>query len=282
MTVNAARRPRRRTVKPTPEPVAIAPVGSYAIGEINQTVFDCPQCSRPLAVGTRRCPGCRTRLVLGVPLSKATIFAAVGLAMGIAVGSVGGVVFAATQMIPAAVPAPAPTAAPVVGPSAGTVTRPTTAPVASMPPPSPATGTDTGMPPLARSALVQAITVNEQLAGASGALRAALATAPFDASGVAEILRSISADAVYGADLADRVSGWPDSASIGTDLSGVYGAIHDSATNTLVASVRNTGAYRDGARAMVALLAKVAPVDARARDLATDQGVILPEATAQS
>ena len=41
---------------------------SLAIGEIDQTVFDCPRCSRPLAVGTRRCPGCRTRLMAGVPL----------------------------------------------------------------------------------------------------------------------------------------------------------------------------------------------------------------------
>jgi hypothetical protein len=80
MTVNAARRPRRRSVKPASEPVQTAPVGSFAIGEINQTVFDCPTCSRPLALGTRRCPGCRTRLVLGVPMSKAMIFATAGLA----------------------------------------------------------------------------------------------------------------------------------------------------------------------------------------------------------
>jgi hypothetical protein len=213
-------------------------------------------------------------------MSKAMIFATAGLAAGIAVGSVGGLVFAATQ-IPAAVPAPAvPTASPVA--SAGTMTLPSTAPVASMPAGSAPVVTETGMPPLARSALLQAITVNEELAGASGALRAALATSPFDASGVAEVLRSISADAVYGADLADRVSGWPGSATIGVDLSGIYGTIHDTATNTLVASVRNTTAYRDGARAMVALLARVEPIDSRARDLATDQGVILPEPTAQS
>jgi hypothetical protein len=180
------------------------------------------------------------------------------------------------------VPAPVPTAAPVAAATAGTVTLPSTAPVASMPAGSAPVVTETGMPPLARSALLQAITVNEELAGASGALRAALATSPFDASGVAEVLRSISADAVYGADLADRVSGWPGSATIGVDLSGIYGTIHDTATNTLVASVRNTTAYRDGARAMVALLAKVEPIDSRARDLATNQGVILPEPTAQS
>ena len=39
---------------------------SIAIGEIDQTIFDCPSCSRPLALGDRRCPGCRTRLLHGV------------------------------------------------------------------------------------------------------------------------------------------------------------------------------------------------------------------------
>src|SRR5690242_8687534 len=100
MTVNTARRPRRRTTGIAPEPLAVAPVGALAIGEIGQTVFDCPSCSRPPAMGARRCPGCRTRLVLGVPVSKVSVFASTGLAIGLVVGSVGGVLFAASRLIP--------------------------------------------------------------------------------------------------------------------------------------------------------------------------------------
>jgi len=82
MTVNAARRNRRRT----PEPQTIAPTESLAIGEINQTVFDCPVCARPLAVGARRCPGCGTRLLLGIQAGKASVLAGLGLVVGIALG----------------------------------------------------------------------------------------------------------------------------------------------------------------------------------------------------
>jgi hypothetical protein len=86
MTVNVARRSRRRTSSPRREP-SVAPTESLAIGEINQTVFDCPNCSRPLALGARRCPGCGTHLVLGVPLVKASVLGGVGLAIGIAHGA---------------------------------------------------------------------------------------------------------------------------------------------------------------------------------------------------
>lgn len=281
MTVSAAGRPRRRSVKPMREP-AVGSADSMAIGEIDQTVFDCPNCSRPLALGTRRCPGCRTRLMLGVPMSKATIFATAGLAVGVVLGSVGGFV-AASRVGPATVSAPAvPSVAPIAGASSGTGTIPSVAPIASAVPTSAGGtgGTDPGMPPIVRSALVQAVTVDEQLAGSSQALRTALATSPFDASEVAQILRSISADAVYAAELADHVSTWPDAATVGADLSAAYGSIHDSATETLVASVRNTTAYRDGARSMVRLLAAVGAIDARARELASAAGAALPSGAA--
>src|SRR4029079_19837812 len=103
MTVNAVRRARRRPVPPLAEENGPSSE-SLAIGEIDQTVFDCPRCSRPLAVGTRRCPGCRTRLMAGVPLSRASGFVAVGLAVGLAVGGAGGAAFGLNQ-VPAAAPA---------------------------------------------------------------------------------------------------------------------------------------------------------------------------------
>src|SRR4051812_40343743 len=100
MTVNTARRPRRRTTGIAPRPPVAAPVGTLAIGGVGQPVFACPACARPVEIGARRCPGCRTRLVFGVPLSKASVFASTGLAIGLVAGSVGGVVFAAARLIP--------------------------------------------------------------------------------------------------------------------------------------------------------------------------------------
>jgi hypothetical protein len=270
MTVNAARRTRRRGAAQDPEPVLHAPVDTLQIGEINQTVFDCPTCSRPLALGARRCPGCRTRLVMGVPLRKASVLTATGLAMGLILGAVGGAVFAATHLTASpgqgAVSA-AGSAAPVgVGGSS-----PTPAASVHLATPSIATPAPDSMPSLTRSALTQAITVDDRLAAARSSLEAALAATPFSASDVAQILRSVSADAVYAGQLAERISTWPDSAAIGQDLGAAYGAIHDSAAATLVASVRNEASYRAGARAMIVLIAALSTVDSRARDLAAAQ-----------
>ena len=98
MTVDAARRSRRRT------PVAgrdsepyIAPATSIAIGEIGQTIFECPSCARPLALGVGRCPGCGTRLVRGVALGKASAFIAIGLAVGLLAGAGAGLAFGLTH-----------------------------------------------------------------------------------------------------------------------------------------------------------------------------------------
>ena len=64
------------------------------------------------------------------------------------------------------------------------------------------------MPALTRSALTQAILLDERLAAASAALQGAIAAARFDAVEVARILRLISADSVYGSSLASIVIGW--------------------------------------------------------------------------
>src|SRR5712671_1260637 len=105
MTVDAARRTRRRVpkVSPGPEPLFVPP-STMAIGELDQTIFECPSCSRPLALGARRCPGCGTRLIAGVTLGKASSFVAVGLAIGLLAGTGGGIVFGFSH---APVPAPA-------------------------------------------------------------------------------------------------------------------------------------------------------------------------------
>jgi len=272
MTVNAVRRPRRRAAASEPATIA-PPPESLAIGEIDQTVFDCPNCSRPLAVGARRCPGCRTRLVAGIPVSKASVFAAGGLAIGLAFGGVGGAVFGLSS----ATPAPAtPIAVASAAPGGGTGPGQTARPLASGLPGS--GGGSTSMPSIASSALVQAATVNDRLRTASGFLTAALATSPFDASSVAQTLRSISADTVYGQQLADKVAAWSGSAEVGTDLGALYDSIHDNAVEALVMSVTNPAAYRSSARSMVKLLASLRSIDARIAEVATTNGVVLTQA----
>ena len=276
MTVNTVRRPRRRTGTVGSAGV-VPPVGGLAIGEIGQTVFDCPTCGRPLAIGVRRCPGCATRLVLGVPLSKASTFAAAGLTIGVVAGSLAGFVFATSRSSAGATPPPAgvtpaavssaETTAPSVSPFA------TASPVASSAPPS-------AMSPLVRSALSQAISLDARLAASEVALRKALGASAFSASDAAEILRSISADVVYGEQLADRVSRSPEGASVGADLATIYGSIHDAAAEGLVASVRDAASYRATTKSMIVLLGRVADPDGRARRLLADNDPSSTESSA--
>ena len=271
MTVNAARRPRRRAAAPPPEPIVV-PAESIAIGEIDQTVFDCPTCARPLAMGTRRCPGCGTHLIIGVPMSKASVIATGGLVLGLLLGWATGVVFGLVSR--PMVVAPAPVVVPSVAPVGGGGTLATPVPIASAPvAPGDWTG---GMPAIARSALSQAVTVNDHFAAASASLSAVLAAPSFDPSDVAQILRAISAESVYGEQLAAKVSSWSDSAAVGQRLNGLYGAIHDTAGEGLLASVRNEAAYRQSAKTMITLLAGLRSVDTELRALAEANGVTLP------
>jgi hypothetical protein len=272
MTVDVARRPRRRSPRPSAdaEPT-IAPANAFAIGELEQTVFDCPSCARPLALGARRCPGCRVRLINGVTLGKASSFTAVGLAIGLLAGGGGGLLYGLANPAAAAGPAlAAGSSSAPVGSTGGTsssnpgaTATPTTSAAASAPTPSaPAATEPGGLPPVTRSALVQVIGTNARLATAGTALRGALAAPKFDVSGVAQILRSISADSVFGQQLGARVSAWPGASDVGAEIGTFYGAIHDAAADGLSASVQNGAAYRAAATRMLKLLDGMTALDA--------------------
>jgi hypothetical protein len=275
MTVNVVRRTRRRTPEPRPDPI-VTPKESLAIGEINQTVFDCPKCARPIAIGVRRCPGCHTRLVLRVPLATAAVFASVGLAFGIAFGGALGFsaslgrTAAATTVPGIAVP---PSAATVPG---GGGTTPTASPTSV---PSSGAG-PADIPPMSRSALSQAIGVNGRLAAGAATLRAALDGRQFDASTVAQTLRSLSADSVFGQQLAGRLTDWPGSASLGRDLETLYDSVHQTSTEWLVSSVRDEAAYRAAAAAMLDVLKGLTALDAEANALAGRVGLVVAPSAA--
>lgn len=276
---------------PSPTPAflpRLVPGNSMTIGEIDQTVFDCPSCSRPLALGARRCPGCSVRLVNGVVLGKASVFVTAGLALGLLAGAGGGFMLGIGSA--AAVPAigagarPGAAGGPSVGPIAAS-TAPSapavTAPPSPGPGPSASVGATPGsIPPATRAALVQTAGSNDRLTAARADLTAALAASTFDASNVARILRAVSADSVHAEQVATRIAAWSGSAAVGTRLAAFYGTIHEAAADSLVASVRNVAAYRAAATTMVGLLAGIPAVGDEIRAAAASLGVVIPEPSA--
>ena len=277
MTVDAARRTRRRaSAKGAPPEPTIAPTESIAIGEFDQTIFECPSCARPLALGARRCPRCGTRLVAGVTLGKASGFMAAGLAVGLLLGAGGGFLLSA-RLAAAVTPASAAASAPPLTGSTATSTSTPGATATATPDPTatPSSGT-AGIPLATRTALVQVVGMNDRLATAEAGLRAVLAAPTFDSSEVAQILRSVSADSVFRQQIADRIAAWPGSSTVGAQLATFYGSIHDTAANGLLASVQNRAAYRAAATAMVKLLHGLPSVDAAVRAAAESAGVDLP------
>jgi hypothetical protein len=278
MTVNVARRNRRRTFEPLPEAVPVTE--SIAIGEINQTVFDCPSCARPLVLGTRRCPSCGTRLILGVATSKAAVLGGLGLAIGILAGGTIGYTAGVSRA------AAAPAAAGIVaasgvpglaggGGKAANSVRPTATPAPS------ASESSTGpIPALSRSALLQAVGVNSRLGSGAVALQASLKARVFDSSVVAQTLRTISGDSVFGLQLAGRMGDWPASATLGLDLASFYDSVHQTAIDGLVASVRDDAAYRSTAVAMLKVLAGLSAVDAETASVADQIGLDLAPSSA--
>ena len=267
MTVDVA---RRRTRKPK----IASKSDSLSIGEIDQTVFACPACARPLALGARHCPGCGTHLILGVQAKRASIFASVGLIAGVVVSGLIGATAAAidTTMrdadaaaaaaaIANALPSIAPTAAPTPSPS-----------------PSATTGTTSTFPGLTRSALVEAAALHTRLATSSASLVAAVGSGPFDTLTVSGVLRATSGDAVIGLQLAPVIGAWSGGETLSADLRSFYLAVQATAAEGLSASIRNDTAYRAAAEKMIALLGGLEAVDAQLRDVAGRAGLSLAPA----
>ena len=269
MTVNVARRRSKDRLTMAES--------TMAIGEIGQTIFGCPACSRPLAVGVRRCPGCSTHLLMGVQAGRASMFVTVGLILGVAFGGGMAAVLSAIRL-------PAHDAQVADAATAAALARAVQVqPVAPAPAiASPAAGGSTGtgaslaIPAISASALGQALVLDNRLADSAGALQAALTATTFDAFEVSQILRDASADSVIGIQLTQNLKSWSGGTVIGDQLSTFYATVQSTAAEGLGASIRNEAAYRRAAAAMVELLAGLKPIDGQARDLATSSGISLP------
>ncbi len=239
---------------------------SMPIGEEDRNIFSCPVCSRPLATGVRRCPGCRTRLVLGVPMARASVFASVGLVVGLTTGGILGV----TGMAGAGNAGGPGPSAPVIGvvpsdtPSASIAPSPTVWP--SLP----------TVPATARSAMGQVGTLADRLADAGEDLQFALDQPVLDGVEVAETLRTMNSTAAFGVDVAHRLGTWAAAEPVAEELESFYEEIRRTARAGLAASVRNESAYRASATAMLLVLEKLAPLLDQARPLAETIDVDLP------
>src|SRR4029079_12600468 len=157
-------------------------------------------------------PGCRTRLINGVVISKATIFLAAGLVLGLAIGGAGGFLMSAGGSAKGVTP-------PVIAAASASAAPPTSAPP-SVPSVAPATQAPTAVsiPAVTRSALIQAVETNKRLAASGKDLDAALTDNSFDASDDYQALRAMSADAVFAEQVATHVRDWSGSSEVGAKL----------------------------------------------------------------
>ncbi|MFL5755564.1 MAG: hypothetical protein ACJ77N_04615, partial [Chloroflexota bacterium] len=240
--------------------------GSLAIGEPDRDIFNCPICSRPLAVGVRRCPGCRTRLVLGVQALKAMTFAVLGLGIGLMFG--GGVVGVLAGARPVADPVsrPLPTSAPVV--------RPSVAPSVVIP--SPTVVVVPVVPATAIAALRSTATIDGRLQSLMAPLAAELVRKDGSASEIARILRRVSFEAGTGSTLVEPLGRWPDAQPLATQFAAFYVGLRSTAQDGLGASVTDMASYRATGTKVLRALSTLATLDKARAALATSAGIEIP------
>lgn len=230
------------------------------IGEADANIFACPACSRPLGVGTPRCPSCGTRLVAGVKLSRALSFVALGVTIGmIASGGVMAVTSAARPADLAVMPAP-------------TIVTPTTAPVPSAAAPT----VHSGIPSSAVSALRQSTLLNQRVVADAERLTAALALPNPSSSDIAPILRAMLSTSSFGARLAPTVGEWDKAGVVSTDLAAFYAEIASTAQDGLAASLSDRAAFVTAGKRMLTVVGGLDGIDSASRTLAASADIELP------
>lgn len=235
-----------------------------AIGENDIEYFSCPGCSRPLARGAMRCPGCGAAMVLGVRLKRAGVLMVVGVLLGLLVGGA-----ITTSVITTLLREPRPVAAVVpavpllVASAVASPSLPVEVPVHAA-------------PPAAVSALSGTAVVNGRIAVDAVTLSATLTDQNASSIEIARAFRSLAADAALGIDVAGRLASWPEAAAVKSDLETFYLAMADSARTALRAPFSDTVGYRGSAAAMMPVLAKLSGVDAKSRALAWTIDLELP------
>ena len=235
-----------------------------SIGEPEAHVFNCPKCARPLSEGTPRCPGCGTRLIMGVVFRRASLLIGFGFIVG---AFLGGVVM--SIVITTLIHVPTQT---VVTTPGGVVTPQASGAAASSEPVAPATP----IPAVALSSLRQMSLLDARIVDDASSLSAAV-KAKKSAVDLALVLRSVASDATIGADLVTQVRSWDEAGQFASDRQAFYDEILAIAHDGLRDSLSDKTAYRATARKMLKALHGLAALDAASRDLAATAKMTLPK-----
>jgi hypothetical protein len=209
-------------------------------------------------------------LIHGVQVRRVSVFVGIGVVGGLVVG------FAIHSLLMAlGGPGVSQDPAAIVSPSQAASEAPpaTEAPQVTD---APAPTSASTVPGIVRSALSQAATVDDRLAASAQDLKAALAAPTFDTIVASGILRSMSADAVSGLQLAPYIGGWSGGTAASEAMTTFYTLVQQTAAEGLSASIRNTAAYQGAATAMIDVLSGLQAVDDEVRAAAIDAGVDLP------
>ena len=235
------------------------------IGEPEAHVFNCPKCARPLSEGTPRCPGCGTRLIMGVVFRRASVLMGFGFIVG---AFLGGVVMSVviTTLIGS------PTQPVVTTPGGPTTPQASQAAGAS----APAAAPETPVPAVALSSLRQMSLLDARIVDDASSLSAAL-KAKKSAVDLALVLRSVASDATIGADLVTQVRTWDEAGQFAADRQAFYNQVLAIAQDGLRDSLSDKSAYRLTSRKMLKVLHGLTALDAASRDLAAIAKVSLPK-----
>lgn len=228
-----------------------APADPMVSGGTDAAVFGCPACGRTIARGSTRCGGCGQRLVLDVPVRKASMLVGAGLFAGLVVGGVLVGLMTPRQASPAAATA-----------------------AASLPPgptPIPAAVVSKSL-----AALRGTTTLNGRLAAEAQPLSRALAAKKLPVADVVTVLRHMSADTRAAAAMVPSLGSWADAAEQQAALTAFYDSLTSELDTGLAASVKSANAYRKTAQRVMVLLARIPELDAASRTLAAGMGAELP------
>jgi hypothetical protein len=246
MAINVLRGLRNRVAGPAASPDGYSDANGPAMPAADTPrgpQVACATCGRPLALTQTQCPGCGLRVLAGVPLRHGAILMVTGTVVGLIVGASLAVVLAlAGRPGSTAADLPAASVAPGELPAGSGDPSLVSGPV----------------PSEAATALRLAVTIEDRLAASASSLNKQAKAKSFNAVTAATTIRAIAADAAWGSDVVDRLSGWPAGAPLRAQLESFYQQVRQTARDALGVSIKDAAKYKQSAKRMVKLLASIA------------------------
>lgn len=264
MAINVLRGLRNRVAAPTADSGDMSDEMPPAVesGETQRGPrFACPTCGRPLALTEITCPSCGLKVLAGVPLRHGAVLIVAGVFLGLVVGVGLSVVLAFAGRPPqTATDVPAASAAAVDVPGGSFDPSLVSGPV----------------PTTAATALRLSVTIEDRLAASVASLRKQVKGKSFNAVAAATTIRSIAADAAWGADNIDRLSGWPAAAPLRAQLDGFYADLRKTARDALGVSIKDSSKYKAYAKRLISQMASIPTTRTAMEQLAAANRVSIP------